>query len=140
MSNPPSPHLNLEKTIVTDLMNPEDFLFSVRVSPIDKALVACSTSKNVINFYNIETNNLISRLNGHTNTISDIIWTQYQPDLLFSCSLDNTVRGWDLRTNTCPFVYNGDEKSEAFYSVDFNGSILVGGSLKKIFFLGYNEK
>jgi len=130
-----SQNFHVEKTITTDLLNPEDFIFSFQMNPINKNLVACSTSKNVINIYNVESNNLVSRLAGHSNTITEVIWTHYHPDVLFSSSLDNTVRGWDLRTGTNHFTFNGDYvEGASFFSTSCSGNILAGGNNAKIYF------
>jgi len=127
-----SSNLTFETSIITDLLNNEDMIFSLQKSPVDSFMIACSTSKDVIKIYNVETNNLMAQFNGHTNTISELVWSPYHPGLLFSCSLDNTVRGWDLRSGSCQIEFVGNEENK-FFCLSLNGPILAAGGVNKIF-------
>ncbi len=57
-----------------------------------------------INIYNINDGNLVSSLKGHTSAVEDLV--QLSADLLASSSYQ-TVRIWDLTTNTCKFNLTG---------------------------------
>jgi WD40 repeat protein len=58
-----------------------------------------------INIHNINDGNLVSSLKGHTTAVNDLV--QISADLLASSSLDETVRIWNLTTNTCEFILTG---------------------------------
>jgi WD40 repeat protein len=58
-----------------------------------------------INIYNINDGNLVSSLKGHTSYVYDLV--QISADLLASSSNDQTVRIWNLTTNTCKFILTG---------------------------------
>jgi WD40 repeat protein len=52
-----------------------------------------------ISIYYINDGNLVSSLKGHSSNVNDIV--QISNELLASSSDDNTVRIWNLTTNTC---------------------------------------
>ncbi len=58
-----------------------------------------------ININNINDGNLVSSLKGHTGCVWDLV--QISADLLASSSSDQTVRIWNLTTNTCKFNLTG---------------------------------
>jgi WD40 repeat protein len=58
-----------------------------------------------INIYNINDGKRISYLKGHKSLVFDLV--QLSADLLASSSRDQTVRIWNLTTNTCKFILTG---------------------------------
>jgi len=79
-----------------------------------------------INIYNKNDGNLVSSLKGHSSYVRDLV--QISDDLLASSSTDQTVRLWNLTTNTCKFILTGH--TESVYSLkQINPSILASGSV-----------
>jgi WD40 repeat protein len=72
----------------------------------NKIHLAASIGFGEINIYNINDGNLVSFLKDY-----DYIWVQdlvqISDDLLASSSDDQTVRIWNLTTNTCKFILTG---------------------------------
>jgi WD40 repeat protein len=62
-----------------------------------------------LNIYNINDGNLVSSLNRHSWSVLDLV--QISADLLASSSADQTVRIWNLTTNTCKFILTGHTQS-----------------------------
>jgi WD40 repeat protein len=58
-----------------------------------------------INIYNINDGSLVSTLKRHSDRVNDLI--QISDDLLASSSDYETVRIWNLTTNTCKFILEG---------------------------------
>jgi WD40 repeat protein len=79
-----------------------EFVNSIKVLSNGIHLAAGLISSN-INIYNLNTGGLISTLIGHTNWIEDLILTNTS-NMLLSSSDDQTVRIWNLTTNTCKFI------------------------------------
>ena len=67
--------------------------------------LACGTRNGPIYIYDINTDDLISLLRGHTLQVNDLI--QINNSTMASSSHDSTVRIWDLNTNTQKFILNG---------------------------------
>ncbi len=89
--------------------------------------LAAGLSNGDINIYNINDGNLVSSLKGQTWFINDLV--QISSDLLASSSgyKDNTVRIWNLTTNTCKFNLTG-HTSDVFGLKQITPSILASGS------------
>ena len=68
------------------------------------SILAASTSENLIKLYDAESFQFTNQLRSHTSTINDLIHSQYHPNQLFSCSSDNTLIGWDLKSNEKSFT------------------------------------
>ncbi len=80
-----------------------------------------------INIYNINDGNLVSSLKGHTYDVNDLVLIS--ADLLASSS-NQTVRVWNLTTNTCKFNLTGH--AEHVYGLkQITPSILASGSSDK---------
>jgi WD40 repeat protein len=80
-----------------------------------------------INIYNINDGNLVSSLKGHSFYVNDLV--QISVDLLASSSgyPDNTVRIWNLATNTCIFNLTGHTRV-VWGLKQITPSILASGS------------
>jgi WD40 repeat protein len=93
-------------------------------------LVACVGVD--INIYNINDGNLVSTsltsLNRHSYGVLDLV--QISEHLLGSSSHDQTVRIWNLTTNTCKFNLTGHTNS-VYGLKQITPSILASGSLDK---------
>ncbi len=69
----------------------------------------------------------MSALQGHTDDINEIIQINDDPSLLASGSSDNTIRIWNLTTNSCKFLLEGHGNS-IFGLKQINSEILASGS------------
>ena len=79
-----------------------------------------------INIYNINDGNLVSSLKGHSYYVNDLV--QISSDLLASSGgNDQTVRIWNLTTNTCKFILTG-HTSNVYGLKQITPSILASGS------------
>ncbi len=78
-----------------------------------------------INIYDINDGNLVSSLKGHTSYVYDLV--QLSADLLASSSSDNSVRLWNLTTNTCKFILTGHTSAVRGLK-QITSSILASGS------------
>ncbi len=82
-----------------------------------------------INIYNINDGNLVSSLNGHSIGVNDLV--QLNEDLLASSGgYDQTVRIWNLTTNTCKFILTG-HTNDVTGLKQITPNILASGSLDK---------
>jgi WD40 repeat protein len=81
-----------------------------------------------ININNINDGNLISSLKGHISYVNDLV--QISNELLASSSSDQTVRIWNLTTNTCKFNLTGHTNG-VFGLKQITPSILASGSSDK---------
>ena len=74
-------------------------LASIQFSPHEstKNLIACGSTKNIFT-YDIEgSSKHISNIVAHTRPILDLSWSLSDPHIIASCSLDQTIKIWDLR-------------------------------------------
>jgi WD40 repeat protein len=93
--------------------------------------LAVSLLNGDINIYNINDGNLVSSLKGHSRYAYDLI--QLSADLLASSSsTENTVRIWNLTTNTSKFILRANG---AYGLKQITPSILASGSLDKTIIL-----
>ncbi len=81
-----------------------------------------------IDIYKINDGNLVSSLIGHTSDVWDLV--QISSDLLASASKDETVRIWNLTTNTCKFILTG-HTNWVFGLKQITPSIMASGSWDK---------
>jgi WD40 repeat protein len=107
----------LKKTIVTDLLTkPSEevdpaYIFNVVLGK-DKSIVAASSSTNAIKIYDFNTQALVSQCVGHSETITEIVFSPTEPFVLYSSSMDGTIGTWDVRTGEstgtlkCMFIYS----------------------------------
>jgi len=90
--------------------------------------LAAGLTNGDINIYNKNDGNLVSSLKGHTSYVNDLV--QISADLLASSSGDNTVRIWNLTTNTCKFIQTGHTDTVVGLK-QITSSILASGSVDK---------
>jgi len=64
----------------------------------DESSLAVSLSNNIIKLYALPLLEVSGQFNAHESTITHMKYSSTDPNILFSCSLDGTVRGWDIRT------------------------------------------
>jgi WD40 repeat protein len=74
--------------------------------------------------FDINTGSLVATLSGQTS-VRDMV--QISEDLLASSSSDNSVRIWNLTTNTCKFILQG-HTSSAIGLKKINSQVLASGS------------
>lgn len=86
--------------------------------------LAVGLSSSDISIFDINTGSLVTTLSGQTS-VRDLV--QISEDLLASSSSDNSVRIWNLTTNTCKFILQG-HTSGAFGLKKINSQVLASGS------------
>lgn len=75
------------------------YVFKALCSP-DNSLAAASVSNNMVKLYSCSLGGLshVADIAAHQATVSDIQFPiPAQPQALYSCSRDGSVKGWDLR-------------------------------------------
>jgi predicted NACHT family NTPase len=111
-----------KRTIQT---NANGFVYSFKLLNNNIHLAAGLAGLGDINIYTINDGNLVSSLKGHTYYVWDLV--QISADLLASSSADQTVRIWNLTTNTCKFILTG-QTSVVMGLKQITSSILASGS------------
>jgi ribosome assembly protein RRB1 len=99
--------------------------FGIEWSPIIPGVLAAGGQDKKIELYFpkdencsdwIQTNNLsyTNTIKGHSKSVEDIIWSPIQQFVLASCSVDKSIRFWDLRTdkNSPPIVIEKAHESD----------------------------
>jgi WD40 repeat protein len=130
-------YLSLKKTIIVDATTDGVYVFDVRGS-VDGNTLACSSSIQSIKIYDIEASRLITQLKGHTDTIADIAFSNFDPHLLYSCSHDGCTFLWDTRQSSVarhfvPPSY-GENKEMYSLSLGMEDQLLAVGSDPSIYF------
>jgi WD40 repeat protein len=98
-----------------------------RLKPLsNKIHLAVSVNFGVINIFNINDGSLVSLLIGHTWTVIELIQIN-NSELLASSSFDQTVRIWNLTTNTCKFILRG-HTSPVYGLKEINSEVLASSS------------
>lgn len=91
-----------------DSFDPTVYLLNVQVDPSGEK-VAVSTSNNEIKLYSMSNASLVGQLNGHTDSVTDIKFSQEDPHLLVSCGVDGLVSVWDVRSSSQASAFKGME-------------------------------
>ncbi|KAK2192205.1 hypothetical protein NP493_37g11023 [Ridgeia piscesae] len=87
------------------------------------ARVAATGSENTVRIYTRQTLGYLASISGHTKTITGVKFARVMPHLLYTSSLDGTVRCWDTRSNMKDAVqiFTGCEgDTDAFSSFDIS--------------------
>jgi ribosome assembly protein RRB1 len=101
--------LNAKNVVVKSFSRNQEG-FGIEWSPIMPGVLAAGGQDRKIEIYYpkdetcsdwVQSNNLSysDTLKGHTKSVEDIIWSPLQQYVLASCSVDRSVRFWDLRTD-----------------------------------------
>jgi WD40 repeat protein len=64
---------------------------------------------------------------GHEDAVVKIIWHPHQP-LLYSASIDRTVRLWDGRSARCERIFRGHSDAILDFAISSDGQMIVTGS------------
>ncbi|KAI0229109.1 WD repeat-containing protein 89 [Lamellibrachia satsuma] len=86
--------ISLEKTEPEYILHIDSQLSSV--SGADTR-VAATSSENTVRTYTRQTLGYLGSISGHTKTVTGVKFAQLSPHLLYTSSLDGTVRCWDTR-------------------------------------------
>lgn len=90
-----------------DEVDPVPYVCNIAVSPTlpltaqvsgTKEVIAVSDSTNSIYLLSRQTLDVIGRISGHTDTITQIAFERNNAAILWSSSHDGSIRCWDLRT------------------------------------------
>ena len=91
-------------------------------------LISASDDKS-IKIWNIETEECIKTLSGHTEKIWSLALTE--KGILFSCSSDASIKIWDLKSGLCLRTLTG-HSSYVYTLVIFNDELFSGSEDKSI--------
>jgi WD40 repeat protein len=91
---------------------------------------ATISSANDINIYHLERFHVVQRLRGHSDRISQIRYSKIDVNLLWSCSIDGTLRLWDLRSQHTAQIYESLSSSERYTTLDttMNDHLIMTGT------------
>ncbi|XP_078688689.1 WD repeat-containing protein 89-like isoform X1 [Branchiostoma floridae x Branchiostoma belcheri] len=98
-------------------------------------LLAAMGSNNSVQVYQAATLALKHRLEGHTDIVSGVKFAHTNPSMLYSSSLDGTIRCCDLRVdNKKPALVLKGSEGDQFCSLDVNcdDTIVCGGCQKRM--------
>jgi WD40 repeat protein len=116
----------IKDSIIVSLDKEECFVFDSCINK-NQQILASSLSNHLIKLYDIPTLTILNQLEGHTNRINDIQFSNTNPNILCSCSSDGTIRIWDIRTKTLTSIFK--ENSEFWsFSFDIYDSLLASGT------------
>jgi len=89
-------------------------------------LIATGSLDNKINIYDVNTLQLRTRCL-HDDGVTRLIWHPTQP-LMYSCSVDKTVRLWDGRSSECIRIFKGHQNVILDMAVSHDGNVVVTAS------------
>ncbi|XP_066290396.1 WD repeat-containing protein 89-like isoform X2 [Branchiostoma lanceolatum] len=98
-------------------------------------LLAAMGSNNSVQVYQATTLALEHRLEGHTDIVSGVKFAHTNPSMLYSSSLDGTIRCCDLRvSNKKPAQILKGYEGDQFFSLDVNcdDTVVCGGCQKRM--------
>jgi len=133
-----SPKMNLTlraQTCVSD--NPKNslYLFDLHVQQsatnLVGSLVAASLSDYTVGIFLYENVKNVGKIEGHNGAITGLQFSQKDPFILLTSSLDGTVRCWDLRTDckASSTLLRGTEQNKfTSLSVSNNGMLAAAGT------------
>ena len=99
----------------------------VTISPDGQTIISCSGQENTIRLWNLHTGELISTLEGHSDSVNSVA---ISPDgqLLVSGSWDKTIKLWNLDTGKNLQTLTGHSDSVNSVAISLDGQLLVSGS------------
>ncbi len=99
---------------------------SVSFSP-DGKLLAANDNKDV-KIWDIETGKEITKLSGHSDKVTGVVFNPKNARVLASCSYDKTIKIWDITQQRCLGTLSAHR--DAVYTLAFSpdGNILASGS------------
>ncbi|XP_071958553.1 WD repeat-containing protein 89-like isoform X3 [Antedon mediterranea] len=96
-------------------------------------LVAIVGSDMSLNLFTRDTFSSYAKYTGHEKSITGVRFSPCNPNVLYSCSMDGTIRGWDMRSkrNKAQQIFTGYE-GNVFTSFDVNctDSVICAGTEK----------
>ncbi|GAB6025749.1 hypothetical protein CHUAL_011731 [Chamberlinius hualienensis] len=98
------------KTKVSNDSNITSSVIAISSCQSSPKLIATALTSNVIQIYNDESLCKIHSLQGHKKSVTDIQFSQSQPDIMYSSSLDGTIQLWDLRLSAAVRQFKDDSK------------------------------
>eukprot|EP01038_Epipyxis_sp_PR26KG_P013886 gene13886-18621_t len=111
----------------------KDYVFDI-VNNCDKSDISCSIADHSIMIYDATNLLLKSKLEGHTNSINGIEYSKSRPNILYSSSSDNSIKIWDIRSQSAASnkIVLKDEAMSV--SVSINDTLLCGANGTSISF------
>lgn len=105
LSSPPAPGSSL----LPYHIGPEEPCGAIALHPDGKTLAISSFHRPVIYLWDIEANEQIGVLHGHTDFVLEMDW-RLNADILVSIGLDGTLRAWEASAGTALFVFDARTK------------------------------
>ena len=97
------------------------------------SILLTTSAETTLRYIDTETLVTLGELKGHTDVITDVTFSKTTPFIVWSSSLDGSIRGWDLRTNKSNDIIFQPFNEEKLLSVSCsaNDEFLCSGAESK---------
>ena len=91
-------------------------------------VILTTSNENIVRCIDANTLIAVGELTGHTDIVMDVEFAKTSPFTVWSCSLDGTVRNWDLRTNLNEVTFQSLEEDKLLsISLSLDDQLICGG-------------